>query len=371
MDLRKELWLFLAISTSLIHTVLGDDPIVTIPNSTPDVDPVDGYIKCPKDEDAFLICAVTNKPIDSDVKWVMQAVGDSVLTPISTDLNSEDPFKYSLEKPSPTAWRLKVQNVQVTDEGRYTCRVQTGSQIYVQAVADIKVTEVPRISDLSTSSDTTVKEGDKVMLRCNATGRPFPTVAWSRMAGELLPTGGQELQDNILNIPSAKAEHAGIYKCTAKNFAGQDNRNIYLQVKFKPRVTVESPRVGQAPGYYKSLICIVKGYPVPTTEQVSWSHSVSPIYSAGRFEITNIPGAYNRITSILTIKGVQPSDYGNFRCAATNEQGDGEAAIELYASDQPTPDRTGQINSRSSALVISATTLLMLLSTCLLHRLNL
>ncbi|XP_067677726.1 protein amalgam-like [Haliotis asinina] len=368
MDLRRELWLYFAVCTALILTVYGDDPIVTIPNTTPQVDSVDGYIKCPKDQDAFLTCAVTNKPVDSDVKWLVQ--GSGPLISISTDLNSEDPFKYSLEKPSPTAWRLKIQNVQVTDEGRYTCRVQTGSQNYAWAVKDIKVTEVPRISDLATSSDTTVKEGDSVMMRCNATGRPFPIVSWSRMAGELLPSGGQELQDNYLRIPSARAEHAGIYKCTSKNFAGQDYRNIYLQVKFSPRVMAQSPRVGQAPGYYKSLICIVKGYPVPTTEQVSWSHSFSPIYSQGRYEITNIPGAYNRITSILTIKGVQPSDYGNFKCAATNEQGDGETTIELYASDEPTPDRTGVINSRSSALVISTGTVLMLLFTCLLHRLN-
>jgi hypothetical protein len=52
--------------------------------------------------------------------------------------------------------------------------------------------EIPQIADLETSSDVSKSEGESLTLRCNAYGRPNPKVKWTRMAGELLPSGGRE-----------------------------------------------------------------------------------------------------------------------------------------------------------------------------------
>ncbi|XP_041372992.1 protein amalgam-like [Gigantopelta aegis] len=369
----RELRLSLCIFLFLACTVLCDDPIVQIMSTSPLRDPLDDIMKSQKDRDSFMTCSVTNLPKDSEVKWMAQ-VGDSdgnkYLVPISSDLSSEDPYKYSLEKPSPTAWRLKIQNVQVSDEGTYICRVQTGPQNYVTDTVQMRIIESPQIADLQTSSDTTVKEGDHISLSCNASGRPFPLVWWSRMAGELLPTGGQELQEYILDILSVRPQHSGIYKCSAKNLAGYDSRNIHLKVKFAPRVTKQSPQVSQAIGYYKDLICYVSAFPVPSIDQVTWVHETTPVYEGSRFSIRNIPGAWNRIMSILTIRGVQESDYGTYTCSAANQQGDGKTSINLMRSDIPTTDRTGQIRSGSSVVLMSVTTVVMILTTCLLHSLT-
>ena len=60
--------------------------------------------------------------------------------------------------------------------------------------------EVPRISDLDTSSDMTKNFDMDADLKCYASGRPTPLVKWTRMAGELLPGGGTEFQVVLLSM---------------------------------------------------------------------------------------------------------------------------------------------------------------------------
>jgi hypothetical protein len=52
--------------------------------------------------------------------------------------------------------------------------------------------EKPQIKDLETSSNQLVEEGDPVFLTCDCSGWPTPNIKWSKVAGGLLPTGGQE-----------------------------------------------------------------------------------------------------------------------------------------------------------------------------------
>ena len=48
---------------------------------------------------------------------------------------------------------------------------------------------VPYFNPEQTSSDMTVKQGDTIDILCNATGRPPPTIQWTRLGGALLPIG--------------------------------------------------------------------------------------------------------------------------------------------------------------------------------------
>lgn len=52
---------------------------------------------------------------------------------VSTATDSSDPFKYQIDQPSPNAWRLRVQNFQLSDEANYECRVQVGDKNFIQA----------------------------------------------------------------------------------------------------------------------------------------------------------------------------------------------------------------------------------------------
>ncbi|KAK3779340.1 hypothetical protein RRG08_052563, partial [Elysia crispata] len=313
-----------------ITYVSCDDPRIDITGTDPPVDPISNMVIQEKDKDVQLTCVVENRRIGFDVMWtVLGNKPNASTTQVSTATRSHDAFRWAIDQPSTTAWRLRVQNVQVADEGLYTCKVQVAVQNYITATIRLRVVQIPRISDLDTSSDMTKNFDRDAELKCYATGRPEPVVKWTRMAGELLPDGGTMFQGNILRISRVKSDHAGIYKCTALNSAGMDEREIRLSVLFPPELSTGTPEVYQKIGYVKELVCNIKGYPPSTPEQIAWMHEGRAVVSKGRTEIRNIPGASNRITSIVTIYGVQREDFGRYTCSASNDKGSGEVSMSL------------------------------------------
>jgi Immunoglobulin I-set domain len=58
----------------------------------------------------------------------------------------------------------------------------------------------PYLDPQHTSSDTAADKGEDIDLTCNATGRPSPTIEWSRLGGALLPIGQEKLQVNWVSL---------------------------------------------------------------------------------------------------------------------------------------------------------------------------
>ena len=73
-----------------------------------------------------------------------------------------------------------------------------------------------------------VIEGDKVVLRCNASGVPTPSITWERVGSDL-PSDALDRNGN-LTIPSVGARDAGTYACKAANSEGVDVANVQLEV---------------------------------------------------------------------------------------------------------------------------------------------
>nr|XP_009913336.1 PREDICTED: limbic system-associated membrane protein-like [Haliaeetus albicilla] len=117
---------------------------------------------------------------------------------------SLDP-RVELEKRNPLEYSLRIQKVDVYDEGSYTCSVQTQhhpktSQVY------LIVQVPPKISNIS--SDITVNEGSNVTLVCMANGRPEPVITWRH----LTPTA----QPNLVQVKGITRRQSGRYKCKGK-----------------------------------------------------------------------------------------------------------------------------------------------------------
>ncbi|KAK7503844.1 hypothetical protein BaRGS_00004967 [Batillaria attramentaria] len=353
-------------------SVVADDPIVKIIETNPVKDPVEGKIISEKNKDVQFTCVVENKPKNSEVQWngIVRRNGTVTTVPISTSTRSYDSFKYSIDTPSPTSWRLRIQNGQVTDEGLYRCEVQISRQNYARAEEELVIVEKPQIADLRTSSDVSKSAGQSLTLQCHATGRPTPSTKWTRMAGELLPSGGREHLKPALVIPNLKPEHAGIYQCSATNSAGYDYRDIRVTINFAPVVVSANQAVQQAVGYVKELVCDIKGYPTPQPEDISWTKQGAPLNFDSHIHIRNIPGASSRITSILVFWPVLESDYGAYRCDAKNEKGTSGLGFQLQRSATPTEDRSNQIRAGASVLAVNIGTVIMVLSVCILHRMG-
>ena len=73
------------------------------------------------------------------LQWVVQMHNMNITIPISTDTDTQNSFKYQLDKPATNIWRLKIQNIQVSDEGLYICRVQLHNFQFANISRMIKV----------------------------------------------------------------------------------------------------------------------------------------------------------------------------------------------------------------------------------------
>lgn len=88
--------------------------------------------------------------------------------------------------------------------------------------------------------DLTVRSGEDVELRCQATGEPVPTIEWLR-AGRPLQAGQRlrTLPDGSLWLGHVEAGDAGAYECVAHNPLGSATARALLAVRGE-----ESPCLG-------------------------------------------------------------------------------------------------------------------------------
>ena len=84
-------------------------------------------------------------------------------------------------------------------------------------------------------NDQVVFEGSLVTLSCNATGRPTPTITWTKVedhgtdSAPLLP-----VVDGIYVLSNIKRSANGTYRCTAHNGVGTPvNHTVSVNVECK------------------------------------------------------------------------------------------------------------------------------------------
>lgn len=88
-------------------------------------------------------------------------------------------------------------------------------------------TDRPQITDVL-QRVYTVNETNNVSMACRADGVPQPTITWMKTGNSEILTHGEQLQ--IFNSSSGDD---GTYTCIAKNYLGNDSREITLNVQSK------------------------------------------------------------------------------------------------------------------------------------------
>ncbi|XP_039183157.1 limbic system-associated membrane protein isoform X2 [Crotalus tigris] len=258
---------------------------------------------------AILRCFIEDK--SSKVAWLNR----SGIIFAGQDKWSLDP-RVELQQLSLLEYSLRIQKVDIYDEGSYTCSVQTlhhpkTSQVY------LIVQVPPKISNIS--SDVTVNEGSNVTLVCMANGRPEPVITWRH----LTPTGREfEGEEEFLEILGITREQSGKYECKAANeVSTADVKQVRVTVNYPPTITESKSNVS-ATGRPVSLKCAASAVPTPDFE---WYRDDTRINSANGLEIKSIGSQ-----SFLTVTNVTEEHYGNYTCVATNKLGISNASLFLY-----------------------------------------
>ncbi|XP_032496348.1 opioid-binding protein/cell adhesion molecule isoform X4 [Phocoena sinus] len=213
---------------------------------------------------------------------------------------------------------IMIQNVDVYDEGPYTCSVQTDNHPKTSRVHLI-VQVPPQIMNIS--SDVTVNEGSSVTLLCLAIGRPEPTVTWRHLS--VKDGQGFVSEDEYLEISDIKRDQSGEYECSALNdVAAPDVRKVKITVNYPPYIS-KAKNTGVSVGQKGILSCEASA--VPTAEFQWFKEDTRLATGLDGVRIEN-----RGHISTLTFFNVSEKDYGNYTCVATNTLGNTNASITLY-----------------------------------------
>lgn len=212
-------------------------------------------------------------------------------------------------------YSLRIQKVDVYDEGSYTCSIQTKQQPKTSQV--FLIVQVPA-NIYKVSEDIIVNEGSNVTLSCLASGRPDPAITWRLLNPSAEPLDGEE----YLDIIGIMRNQAGRYECKASNdVATPDVKYVNVVVNYPP--TIKKTQSSETPvGRMGTLQCDATAVPTPEFE---WYRDEKRLSNSQGVNI-QILGT----TTILMIANVTEEDYGNYTCVASNRLGVQNASLFLY-----------------------------------------
>ncbi|XP_078786948.1 neural cell adhesion molecule 1a isoform X3 [Oryzias latipes] len=273
---------------------------------------------------------------------------DPIVTWTHNNVVLEEGDKYSLNEDGS---ELIIKDVMKVDEGDYTCIAKNKAGEKSQEVS-LNVFVQPKITYLN--NKTAIEFDEEVILTCEASGDPTPTISWSSES-KIFTEGEQSLDRNIvvysharvssLTLKNVQFTYAGQYLCIASNSIGQDSQSVYLEVRYSPKIqgVVASYTWEKNPA---NLSCEVDAHPEAS---VVWfkdgSHLPSP--NTTNVKIYNMP-----TVSYLEITPESQIDFGNYNCTATNDLGSESKEFILIQADVPSAPEIQQVEPFSSTAMV-------------------
>ncbi|XP_060518138.1 basement membrane-specific heparan sulfate proteoglycan core protein isoform X3 [Cylas formicarius] len=222
---------------------------------------------------------------------------------------------------------LYIPSAQADDAGVYICTATSydgtrGVQtVTVSLTGDSGVYPSARVSQ----DRITLRQGDSVEIKCDASGSPPPTVKWTKVQGDF----GANLEQigSTLHIRNAKIEDRGVYICVVTNSLGIEQAVSTVEVtRFEAPLLQIYPEstLTIVAGNSAHLQCrTIQGYPSPT---ITWSRE------NGRPLGTNVEimsGGTLRLTRITQ------NEEGAYVCTASNDAGTATAVATVVVHTLP------------------------------------
>lgn len=251
--------------------------------------------------------------------------------------------RYSINHNGYRTWWLHIVNVEQGDSGKYMCQINTSPM--KSQVGYLEVVVPPKVDEGYTSSDTEVREGGDVTLRCKATGSPLPKIKWRREDQKEIPVGAAPtgtgpktvpaVDGEYLNINKVSRLHMGAYLCIASNGVQPSvSKRIMLNVNFAPMIWIPNQLVGAPLETDVLLDCGLESHPRSVTY---WNREGGVmILSNSKYDSVLVETGSYKAQMRLRIKNLGPDDYGSYVCVAKNSLGETAGTIKLYEIPRPT-----------------------------------
>lgn len=293
-------------------------------------------------DSAVLKCNVDSKV--SRVAWLNR----TTILFAGSEKWSLDPRVILMENTAVTEYSIKIQNVDVHDEGPYVCSILTNKKPKSTKVH--LIVQVPaRITNIS--KDVTVNEGSNVNLMCLAVGRPEASIIWKHHS----PRGTHKFvtEGENLELTAITKEQSGAYDCIASNdISSSDVRTVQVTVNYPPFIS-KARSTGTPVGQKGVLQCEASAVPRADFE---W-------YKEDRRLLNGLNGVKienQGKQSMLIFFNVSEEDYGNYTCVAMNTMGITNASIILYG-----PGAMHDVNGAAALPRCSTCLLVTITSLCL------
>ena len=127
--------------------------------------------------------------------------------------------------------------------------------------------DVPVISQ--PPEKTKVFEGESIMLSCEATGYPLPSINWFHNGKRILynNTRYHKINQTHLEIQNVSSTDHGCFECSATNFMGETKSKAALSVLVPPKVYIFKNQIVSSVGDQLEVQCSVTGFPLPS---ITW-----------------------------------------------------------------------------------------------------
>ncbi|XP_062393485.1 neural cell adhesion molecule 1-like, partial [Sardina pilchardus] len=242
---------------------------------------------------------------------------------------------------------LVIHDVKKVDEGDYTCIAANKAGRKEEEVS-LNVFVQPKITFLQNQTASELDE--QITLTCEATGDPTPTIVWS-FGRRVFNEDEQSLDGNVvvrsdarvssLTLKFVQFTDAGQYLCTARNDIGIDHQNMYLEVRYAPKIQ-GSVTVYTWEGNAANISCEVLAHPIAS---VTWYRDNQQLPSANtsNVKIYNTPAV-----SYLEVTPDSQNDFGSYNCTASNGMGIESKEFLLIQAEVPSVPSIERVEPYSS-----------------------
>ncbi|XP_060626281.2 cell adhesion molecule DSCAM isoform X1 [Anolis sagrei] len=219
----------------------------------------------------------------------------------------------------PTVTGLLIENTRPSDSGNYVCEVWNNYGT-AEVIGRLHVKQPLKANITPRKVKSSV--GSQVSLSCSVTGTEDPELFWYRN-GEIINTGNNVriigVTHETLIMDGMVKSDGGAYQCFVRKdkMSAQDYVQVVLEDGTPKIISAFSEKV-VSPGEGVSLMCNVKGTPLPT---ITWTLDEDPIIKDGNHRISQIITSEGNVVSYLNISSTQVRDGGVYRCTANNSAG--------------------------------------------------